>query len=66
MTYSRSPSKKPRSSKPDMETDYDKFCNELDALIKRWRSESDLNYAEVIAALEFRKFTLMMEARGES
>ena len=35
------------------------FTNELDALVSRYTDEADLTCGEVIAALEFKKHTIM-------
>lgn len=45
--------------------DFEKFADELDALIRRWQQEADLSYAEAIGALEFKKHELIHEARKE-
>jgi hypothetical protein len=39
------------------------FCDELDALVKRYRAEADFSYAEVIGALYMKSMTLMQEAQ---
>lgn len=44
----------------------DAFCNELDALVERFRQEFDLDFAAVIAALEFKKHALLSEASRRS
>lgn len=38
------------------------FCNDLDALIDRYASEFDLNYASMIGALEMKSHLLCQEA----
>lgn len=38
------------------------FANELDGLIRRYAQESDITFAEMIGALEFRKTTLVFDA----
>lgn len=42
---------------------FNNFCDELDRLVHRFRMEYDLTYGEVVAALEFKKFTMMMESK---
>lgn len=45
-----------------MKTELTMFCDELDALILRWRKESNqLLLGDVIAALEMKKHTLLHE-----
>jgi hypothetical protein len=38
------------------------FSNELDALVRRYRHEADLTFAEVIGALQMKAWVLMAEA----
>lgn len=38
------------------------FCNDLDALIDRYASEFDLNYASIIGALQMKTHLLCQEA----
>lgn len=46
-----------------MKTELTMFCDELDALILRWRKESnELLLGDVIAALEMKKHNLLHEA----
>lgn len=40
----------------------DQFANELDALVRRYRQEADLTFAEVIGALQMKAWVLMAEA----
>lgn len=40
----------------------DQFANELDALVRRYRNEADLTFAEVIGALQMKAWVLMAEA----
>lgn len=37
------------------------FSDELDALVRRYTHEADLSYADVVGALEMKKFTLLKE-----
>lgn len=39
------------------------FCDELDALVKRYRAEADFSYAEVVGALHMKSLSLMQEAQ---
>lgn len=48
-----------------MKSPFEIFCDELDALIDKWRDkplDDRPSYAEYIAALEFRKYKLLHEA----
>lgn len=38
------------------------FSNEVESLITRYAQESDITFAEMIGALEFRKSLLIMQA----
>ena len=43
-------------------TPLDQFCDDLDKLVHRMRSEYDMTYAEIVGALTMKEHTLMQEA----
>ncbi len=53
----------------DMATPFDRFCDELDALLEHWRgkpADDQVSAAEVSGALQFRCFTLFRQVEESS
>jgi uncharacterized protein (DUF2126 family) len=52
-----------------MDGPFETFCNELDALIQRWRDKPEddkLSSGQVVGALQFAAHNIMQDAREQS